>query len=71
MKLIFYTIALFYLTIENVYAYLDPGSGSIIIQAILFVIAGFGTFFAFFKTKTKNALEKLLKKKDKKKKNDS
>ena len=71
MKLIFYIIILFYSTIANAYAYLDPGSGSIIIQVILFVIAGFGTFFAFFKTKTKNVFEKILKKKDKKKENDS
>jgi len=50
------------------YAYLDPGSGSIIAQALIFIAASIGTFFSFFKVKIKNIYKKLFKKEDDKKK---
>ena len=64
MKLFFITIIYFFL-IENSYAYLDPGTGSILLQAILAVIAAVGTFFAFFKEKFKKFIGKIFKKKTK------
>lgn len=47
------------------HAYIDPGSGSIIAQALMFIIAGFGIFYGYIKSKIKNIYNKLLKKKDK------
>ena len=48
MKLIALIIIIFF-NIGNAYAYLDPGSSSILVQALLFILTGFGTLFAFFK----------------------
>ncbi len=52
--------------INNAYAYLDPGSGSIILQAILgFIAAGIASV-SFYWTKFKNFLSKMFKKNKKK-----
>jgi hypothetical protein len=45
-------------------AYLDPGSGSIIAQALIFILASVGTFFTFFKSKIKSIYSKIFKKKN-------
>ena len=50
------------------YAYLDPGSGSIIAQTLIFIAASIGAFFSFFKAKVKNIYKKFFKKEDDKKK---
>tara|TARA_B100001540_G_C15813173_1_gene645671 strand:+ start:3670 stop:3897 length:228 start_codon:yes stop_codon:yes gene_type:complete len=63
MKFLFLTIIIFLTFETNSFAYLDPGSGSILLQAILFVLASIGTFFAFFKTKLNELLSKIFKKK--------
>tara|TARA_B100000989_G_scaffold276649_1_gene237031 strand:+ start:2888 stop:3088 length:201 start_codon:yes stop_codon:yes gene_type:complete len=47
------------------HAYIDPGSGSIIVQALMFIIAAFGVFYGYIKNKIKSIYEKLFKKKDK------
>ena len=53
---------LFLLNTSNAYAYLDPGSASIISQIIIFILAFFvGTF-----KKVKNFFNKLFKRKNKK-----
>jgi len=64
MKLIALIIIIFF-NIGNAHAYLDPGSGSILVQALLLIFAAFGTFFAFFKNKIKTLFSKLFKKKQK------
>ena len=69
MKLIALIIIIFFNT-SNAYAYLDPGSSSILVQALLFILAGFGTFFVFFKNKIKSLFNKLFKKKQKTKNQD-
>lgn len=45
----------------KLFAYLDPGTGSLILQAVIGVIAGAGIFF-------KDSIKKLFKKSDKKNK---
>ena len=64
MKLIVLIIIIFF-NIADAYAYLDPGSGSILVQALLFILAGLGTFFLFTKNKIKSLFKKLFKKKQK------
>lgn len=47
------------------HAYIDPGSGSIIAQALMFIIASFGIFYGYIKNKIKSIYYKLFKKKNK------
>jgi len=47
------------------HAYIDPGSGSIIAQALMFIIAAFGIFYGYIKSKIKSIYNKLFKKKNK------
>ena len=51
----------FFLLTCPVYAYLDPGTGNIIIQAILAFIATTITTLSFYWTKVKIFLSKLFK----------
>ena len=51
----------FFLLTGPVYAYLDPGTGNIIIQAILAFIATTVTTLSFYWTKVKIFLSKLFK----------
>ena len=46
------------------YAYIDPGSGSIILQAIIAAIAGAGTAITIYWKKVKLFFSKIFKKKD-------
>ncbi len=64
MNIFFYIIILFLIQTKSAFSYIDPGSSSIILQAILFVLAGIGTFFVFFKSKVKEIFNKIFKKKD-------
>ena len=52
-------ILLFIFYSPNAYAYLDPGTGGIILQAIFGIIAGVITFSYFLKQKIKSFFEKL------------
>ena len=52
----------FFLLTSPVYAYLDPGTGNIIIQAILAFIATTITTLSFYCTKLKLFILKLFKK---------
>ena len=52
----------FFLLTSPVYAYLDPGTGNIIIQAILAFIATAITTLSFYWTKVKLFILKLFKK---------
>ena len=59
-KIIIFTY-FFFLSTEA-HAYLDPGTGSIIIQAILGGVAAFFTTIAIYWEKVKNFLKKYTKK---------
>mgnify|MGYP006114167827 CR=1 FL=1 len=48
------------------FAYLDPGTGSIILQSILGAIAAGASYCAIYWQKIKNFFNKRVKKKDKK-----
>ena len=48
------------------YAYLDPGTGSIILQSILGAIAAGASYCAIYWNKIKNFFNKNLRKKDNK-----
>ena len=48
----------------DAYAYIDPGSGSIILQAIIAAIAGAGTAITIYWKKVKLFFSKIFKKKD-------
>ena len=59
MKKIVLIISLFnFFFINNAYAYLDPGTGSIILQAILGTIAAAASYCAFYWNKVKNLFKK-------------
>ena len=67
--LILYTISIiFYCT--KAYAYLDPGTGSFILQAILGFLAAISAGFIYFWTKVKNFFLKIFKKNGNDKKTD-
>ena len=57
-----------FLIITNAYAYLDPGTGSFILQAILGFLAAISAGFYYW-TKVKNFFIKFFKKKNDDKKN--
>ena len=63
-KLIFLSIALLF-SHTNAYAYLDPGTGSFLLQIIAFISATILSFWLFLKNKFKNLLNKILKKEKK------
>ncbi len=68
MKKTIYIIILF--TLSNLlfstktFAYIDPGSGSILLQAIIATIAGAGTAISIYWNKIKLFFTKILKKKN-------
>ena len=49
---------------NNAFAYLDPGTGSIILQSILGAIAAGASYCAIYWQKIKNFFSKKVKKKD-------
>ena len=51
-----------FLIVTNAYAYLDPGSGSFILQAIIGFLAALSAGFLYYWTKVKNFFLKLFKK---------
>ena len=59
-------IVLFFLTEQNVYAYIDPGTGSIILQAIIAAIASGLIFFNNVKEKIKKFFKSKKDEKNKK-----
>ena len=62
-------IAIF-LIVTNAYAYLDPGTGSFILQAIIGFLAALSAGFLYYWTKVKNFFLKLFKKNNNDKKTD-
>tara|TARA_B100001029_G_C14909695_1_gene365747 strand:+ start:303 stop:509 length:207 start_codon:yes stop_codon:yes gene_type:complete len=65
IKFILFLFLFFVIQINNSYAYLDPGTGSFILQAIIgFIAAGLATVTLYW-NKFKNFITKLFKKKNK------
>lgn len=64
-KIILFLLIYNSVLINNAHAYLDPGTGSIILQAILGAIAAGFSYCAFYWNKVKNFFKKLFKKKEK------
>lgn len=65
--ILFYTLILFILFPSKSFAYLDPGTGSIILQALIGLIASFFTAFLMFWNKIKLFFKKIYSKIFKKK----
>lgn len=65
----FFYYLLFLLLLSNpVYAYLDPGTGSVILNLIIGAIAGLLSFVSFYWQKTKTFFKKIFTKETKNKK---
>ena len=62
-KFIFFYLILALMAPSKAYAYLDPGTGSIILQAILGFIAAAITSISIYWTKFKSLLNKIFRKK--------
>ncbi len=60
--LLFLITAIYFTLTNNSYAYLDPGTGSIILQAILGFIAASLATLSFYWNKVKTFLCRLFKK---------
>ena len=67
MKLFIFYILFFCLTYSRAYAYLDPGTGSMILQVIVAGIATVGVIVASYWAKLKNLFKKIFKSYNKKK----
>ena len=65
-KICYYSFLLFFLSVSNSFAYIDPGTGSIIITAIvgmfLYIVVYVKYFFSLIK-KQFNRLKNAIKKK--------
>ena len=65
-KIIFQSFLIYIVSTNNVFAYLDPGTGSIILQAILGAIAAGFSYCVFYWNKVKNFFLRVFKRKKKK-----
>ena len=45
----------------NAYAYIDPGTGGILLQALLGIVAAIGAYITLFWRKFKNFIDKIFK----------
>ena len=68
---LFYNIIAIFLIVTNAYAYLDPGTGSFILQAIIGFLAALSAGVLYYWTKVKNFFLKLFKKNNKDEKTDN
>jgi len=62
-KLVFFSYASCLILSKNVYAYIDPGTGSYLIQLLLAALLGIGIAFRLFWGKIKTTLNKIFSKK--------
>jgi hypothetical protein len=64
MKNLFFIFFIYFVVlINNAYAYLDPGTGSIILQALLGAIAATASYLIFYWNKVKIFFKKIFNKK--------
>ena len=64
MKIILYSIYFFTFTLytTQAFAYLDPGTGSVILQMIVGLVAAIYAFLIFYYNKFKSFIKKLFSK---------
>ena len=62
IKILILNIIAIFLVVTNAYAYLDPGTGSFILQAIIGFLAALSAGFLYYWTKVKNFFLKIFKK---------
>ncbi len=65
IRLIKLTFLTYFLSLSNAFAYLDPGTGSVILQAIIAFIATAGATITFYWRKIKIKIKSLFTKKNK------
>ena len=73
-KILIYSISsiiTIFFIVTNAYAYLDPGTGSFILQAIIGFLAALSAGFLYYWTKVKNFFLKLFKKNNNDEKTDN
>ena len=65
-KIIFIFFSLVFILANPVYAYIDPGTGGILLQALLGLVAAIGAYITLYWRKFKNFINKIfrVKKKD-------
>tara|TARA_B100000795_G_C22787230_1_gene435190 strand:+ start:757 stop:978 length:222 start_codon:yes stop_codon:yes gene_type:complete len=61
LKLFIFSLTLFSFYEINAYAYLDPGTGSIIIQALVSAFAATATFLYYYGNKVKDFFKRFKK----------
>ena len=71
LNYLFLNIIAILLVVTNAYAYLDPGTGSFILQAIIGFLAAVSAGFLYYWTKIKNFFLKTFKKKNNDEKTDT
>ena len=71
IKLLILNIIAIFLVVTNAYAYLDPGTGSFILQAIIGFLAALSAGFLYYWTKVKNFFLRLFKKNNNDEKTDN
>ena len=71
IKILILNIIAIFLVVTNAYAYLDPGTGSFILQAIIGFLAALSAGFLYYWTKVKNFFLKLFKKNNNDEKTDN
>ena len=62
-KYFYITSIIFFTYLTKAHAYLDPGTGSIVLQAILGILAAMSAGFLYYWTKVKNFFFNLFTKK--------
>ena len=60
LKKLFLVVS-FVLINGNAYAYIDPGTGGILLQALLGIVAAIGAYITLFWRKFKNLINKIFK----------
>jgi uncharacterized membrane protein len=63
IKAILLTAVIYFLMHTHAYAYLDPGTGSIILQALAAALAAIATTISYYWEKVKDLYIKIFKKK--------
>ena len=71
IKILLYNIIAIFLIVTNAYAYLDPGTGSFILQAIIGFLAALSAGFLYYWTKVKNFFLRIFKKNNNDEKTDN
>ncbi len=71
LNYLFLNIIAILLVVTNAYAYLDPGTGSFILQAIIGFLAALSAGFLYYWTKIKNFFLNVFKKKNNDEKTDT